>query len=122
MTYLMRIIYRLTLPDVVSDNPGVRYIVWDRGVGASVAPPYSAVIVSHRIEILRLLLVFLSGVIYVPTAEALRRVNKWAVVVVSGLERKAVVTLLCSLLNVSLNYDPVGWGLIPYNHVSRHVN
>ncbi|KAI9325311.1 high-temperature-induced dauer-formation protein-domain-containing protein [Zopfochytrium polystomum] len=107
----------LTLPDSVSKDPGVRYVIWDKGVGASAAPSAPAAIIANRIEVLRLFLALLSSGMYHPAATSMKVVNKWAVTVGTGLEKKAVLTLLCSLLNVPCNYDPVGWGLIPYNHV-----
>ncbi|KAJ3321581.1 hypothetical protein HDU76_014068, partial [Blyttiomyces sp. JEL0837] len=106
-----------TLPDMVSEYPGVLYIILEKGIGASAAPTTSSVITSSRIEVLRLLLTVISGTMYKPGSEVLRWVNRWTVVMATGLEKKAVLTLLCSLLNSALNYDPVGWGLIPYNHV-----
>ncbi|KAJ3189593.1 hypothetical protein HK101_008859 [Irineochytrium annulatum] len=114
---LTAIFCRLTLPDVVSDTYGTRYVIWEKGVGSSNAPPSSGVLNANRIELLRLLLVILSPTMYAPTSEVLQRENKWAVVIATGLEKKATLTLLCSLLNTGLSYDPVGWGLIPYNHV-----
>jgi hypothetical protein len=102
---------------MVSDTSGVRYIIWEKGIGASGAPTSTAAISANRIEILRLLLTLLSSTIYHPAGESLKRVNKWATAVSTGLEKKAVLTLMCSLLNKSMNYDPIGWGLIPYNHV-----
>ncbi|KAJ1548807.1 hypothetical protein HK405_014744, partial [Cladochytrium tenue] len=107
----------LTLSDSAAEQPGVRYVIWEKGVGAANAPPAGAAVVANRIEILRLFLVLLSSVVYVPTGEVLKRVDKWAALATKGLEKKAVLAVLCSLMNVSLNYDPVGWGLIPYNHM-----
>ncbi|KAJ3216571.1 hypothetical protein HDU67_009265 [Dinochytrium kinnereticum] len=110
--------FRLTLADVVSENPGIRFVIWEKGVGTSNAPPTSAALASNRIEILRFLLTMLSSTMYSTTAEVLKKTNKWAIVIATGLDKKTVLTLLCSLLNTSLSYDPIGWGLIPYNHVS----
>ncbi|KAJ3109621.1 hypothetical protein HDU97_003095 [Phlyctochytrium planicorne] len=107
----------LTLPDVVSENHGTRFVIWEKGVGTSNAPPNSAILTSNRVELLRLLMTMLSGTMYMGTSEILKKPNKWAIVLATGLDKKSVLTLLCSLINTSLSYDPIGWGLIPYNHV-----
>ncbi|KAJ3063831.1 hypothetical protein HK102_008374, partial [Quaeritorhiza haematococci] len=106
-----------TLPDVVSETPGIHYVIWYQGIGASVAPPSSKELAQARTETLRLLLTLLSRTMYCPPASVLRSQNKYAHVIATGLEKKAVLSLLCSLLNTVVNYDPVGWALIPYNHV-----
>jgi hypothetical protein len=102
---------------MVSDSESIKYVIWEKGVGASAAPPQSGPLITNRIEILRLLLTLISSTMYTPSNEVLKKTNKWAVVLASELEKKAVLTLLCSLMNTAMNYDPVGWGLIPYNHV-----
>ncbi|KAJ3412358.1 hypothetical protein HDV05_000832 [Chytridiales sp. JEL 0842] len=110
-------ILSLTLPDMVSETESVKYIIWEKGVGASAAPPQVGALIQNRVEILRLLVTLISRTMYTPSSDVLKTVNKWGVVLASALEKKAVLTLLCSMLNTTMNYDPVGWGLIPYNHV-----
>ncbi|KAJ3119325.1 hypothetical protein HK098_005592 [Nowakowskiella sp. JEL0407] len=106
-----------SLPVISSDTEGVHYIIWYKGVGASNAPSSSKDIDAIRSEVLRLLLTMMSRCIYVPPPSVLRYNNKWMNVLTTSLEKKAVLTLLCSLMNLTLSYDPVGWGLLPYNHV-----
>ena len=60
-----------TLPDYVSDNHGVQYVIWAPGLGVSVAPNSSKEIDTARIETLRLLLVLLSHGMYISPTELL---------------------------------------------------
>ncbi|TPX43247.1 hypothetical protein SeMB42_g04800 [Synchytrium endobioticum] len=106
-----------TLPDYVSDLHGVQYVIWAHGLGVSVAPNSSKEIDTARIETLRLLLVLLSHGMYIAPTELLSFDNRWCNVFVTGLERRAVLALLCSLLNTAMNYDPNSWSMIPYNHI-----
>ncbi|KAI8833717.1 high-temperature-induced dauer-formation protein-domain-containing protein [Chytridium lagenaria] len=95
---------------------GVMQLLFFRG-GNFKCTPTSATLVNNRIEVLRLLLTILSYTMYISTGEVLKKTNKWAIVVATGLDKKTILTLLCSLLNTAMSYDPVGWGLIPYNHM-----
>ncbi|KAJ3042122.1 cell wall biogenesis protein [Rhizophlyctis rosea] len=107
-----------TLPD--STDPatvGPQYVIWQQGVGASSNPPATAQHINNRTEILRLLLTLLSRTIYYSPAEILKADNRWGVELVTQLDKKPMLSLLCSLLNTAMHYDPVGWRLLPYNHL-----
>ncbi|KAI8817091.1 high-temperature-induced dauer-formation protein-domain-containing protein [Fimicolochytrium jonesii] len=108
-----------TLPEGTDPQTGhgVQYIIWEQGVGASVSPATTRTEITHRTETLRLLLTLLSRTIYIPTAKLTTTQSRWSNAIVTGLEKKATLSLLCSLLNTSVNYDPVGWGMLPYNHL-----
>ncbi|KAJ3039459.1 hypothetical protein HK097_002827, partial [Rhizophlyctis rosea] len=107
-----------TLPDSTDPaNAGPQYAIWQQGVGASTNPPSTAQHISNRTEILRLLLTLLSRTIYYPPAELLKSENKWGLEIVTKLDKKPLLSLLCSLLNTAMHYDPVGWKLLPYNHL-----
>jgi hypothetical protein len=43
--------------------------------------------------------------------------NVWATELTARLEKKAFLGILCSLLNVISEYDPIGWASLPYNHL-----
>ncbi|KAJ3161170.1 cell wall biogenesis protein [Geranomyces michiganensis] len=96
---------------------GVQYIIWQQGVGASASPPTTRSEIVHRTEVLRLLLTLLSRTVYIPTAKVLRASNKWGDAIACSLDKKATLSVLCSTLNTVCNYDPVGWALLPYNHL-----
>ncbi|KAI8586060.1 high-temperature-induced dauer-formation protein-domain-containing protein [Geranomyces variabilis] len=96
---------------------GVQYIIWQQGVGASASPPTTRSETIHRTEVLRLLLTLLSRTVYIPTAKVIRAQNKWGDAMACGLDKKATLSVLCSTLNTVCNYDPVGWALLPYNHL-----
>lgn len=54
---------------------------------------------------------------YTRPNEVLNHENMWFDLIVGdGLEKKAALALLCSLMNCALSqYDPTGW--VPYNHL-----
>ncbi|CAJ0955279.1 unnamed protein product, partial [Mesorhabditis belari] len=87
--------------------------IWEAGVGFGTKPPTNAVQDQHRGELLKLLLVCFSEVIYTPTTEEDRM--RWISRFTSG-ENRHVLPLFTSLLNVVCAYDPVGMGL-PYNYL-----
>ncbi|KAI8810496.1 high-temperature-induced dauer-formation protein-domain-containing protein [Cladochytrium replicatum] len=105
------------------ETVGVHYTIWSPGVGASSAPTATREHHTNRTETLRLLLTLLSRSIYVkPAAIVSKFQHRWASAVIhggstTGIEKRGVLTLLCSLLNTVCAYDPVGWGIVPYNHM-----
>ncbi|KAI9199583.1 high-temperature-induced dauer-formation protein-domain-containing protein [Polychytrium aggregatum] len=106
-----------TLPDSVAVEEGVVLQIWNQGIGTSTNIGSTHEINNNRTETLRLLLAFFSRVVYVAPSDIINYRNNWTLVVIAGLEKKQTLTLMCSLINTAINYDPVGWGLIPYNHV-----
>ncbi|KAI9004645.1 high-temperature-induced dauer-formation protein-domain-containing protein [Gaertneriomyces semiglobifer] len=105
-----------TLP-VGTESVGVQYLIWEQGVGSSITPPVGRDETNNRIETMRLLMTLLSRSMYCPPPEVLNFENRWAKAILTGLEKKAALALLCSLLNTVVNYDPVGWAVLPYNHL-----
>ncbi|TPX68378.1 hypothetical protein SpCBS45565_g03187 [Spizellomyces sp. 'palustris'] len=88
------------------------------GIAVAVKPPAaSRDNINNRTETMRLLLTLISRTIYCPPAKVLKFENRWGNAIVCGLEKKAVVSLLCSMLNTIINYQPVGWVSLPYNHL-----
>ncbi|KAJ1550708.1 hypothetical protein HK096_005475, partial [Nowakowskiella sp. JEL0078] len=106
-----------SLPIIATESEGVHYVIWHKGVGATNAPAATREVDAVRTETLRLLLTLMSRTIYVAPTAVVRYSNRWIEVLATSLEKKAVLSLLCSLMNTALHYDPVGWGLVPYNHV-----
>ncbi|KAL1922360.1 uncharacterized protein VTP21DRAFT_9899 [Calcarisporiella thermophila] len=106
-----------TIPsNFATENSRVNYVIWESGVGASTPIGSSKVLDSNKAEILQLFLVLMSKSIYMSPSEILSGENKWIHYAVAKTERKIVLSLLCSLLNTAVKYNPLGWG-IPYNHV-----
>eukprot|EP00049_Salpingoeca_infusionum_P023271 m.11221 g.11221 ORF g.11221 m.11221 type:complete len:829 (-) comp5685_c0_seq2:2831-5317(-) len=97
---------------------GAEYI-WYKGVMGSADRMDSVVYQQARCELLRLLLVCLSGPLYIdpssPTASHDLAANQWLTYFVGGYHRNTL-PLTHSLLNAFLSYDAIGTGM-PYNHV-----
>ncbi|RKP00978.1 hypothetical protein CXG81DRAFT_19168 [Caulochytrium protostelioides] len=107
-----------TLPLAKGGLHGIHFVIWYQGVGSSSQPGSSAEYDSNRLELLRLLLTILSVSIYTPPQLINTMRTPWfELITAHSLEKKQVLSILCSLLNGAINYDPVGWNLIPYNHV-----
>lgn len=99
-----------------ADKPKVSYSIWQSGVGCNTAVGSSQDIESRRMEILRLLLTLSSKSMYTP-ANILPVQGIKAITYLTTLEEKQIVlTLLCSLLNTALKYNPATWR-VPYDHM-----
>ncbi|QRW05595.1 hypothetical protein RhiLY_04594 [Ceratobasidium sp. AG-Ba] len=75
---------------------------------------------SNKTEALRLLLVLLSKQIFIPPSVALTMNTPALSVLTQRTPRRRVLTLLCSLLNISLhppNLSPLPLASMPYNHL-----
>lgn len=107
-----------TLPEINGERTNFTLAIWRVGLGASSSPSSTAAFDQNRTEVLRLLLVILSKWMYFPPQQILYASTHWTAVLETPgiISQKHVLTLLCSLINTVLSYDPVGWGL-PYNHV-----
>lgn len=99
-----------------ADKPKVVYSIWQSGVGCNTAVGSSQDIESRRMETLRLLLTLSSKSMYTP-ANILPVQGVRAITYLTTLEEKQIVlTLLCSLLNTALKYNPATWR-VPYDHM-----
>ncbi|KAJ3268938.1 hypothetical protein HDV01_002077 [Terramyces sp. JEL0728] len=108
-----------TIPSSKQNTPHVQYIIWQKGIGASTAPPAIKEEIVNRIEVMRLLLTLLSRTMYSTAGELANIENLWAREFCIRLERKAALAMLCSFTNTITNYDPIGWATLPYNHASK---
>ncbi|ORZ11143.1 high-temperature-induced dauer-formation protein-domain-containing protein [Absidia repens] len=92
----------------------VNYVIWETGIGCSTPIGSLRDNESHRVEVLRLLLVLLSQSMYVPATQYLRKGGlggRWLHSLVSGTrEKRIILALLCSLINTASNYNPSAWG------------
>ncbi|KXN82544.1 Protein HID1 [Leucoagaricus sp. SymC.cos] len=114
-----------TLPvNLQVDHHKINYVIWEKGVGSTSDPGPSHAYDSNRIEVLRLLLVLLSRQIYVSPGSLFTKPSPHSLHLVQKTTRRDVLTLLCSLLNVSMNSTKGGEtsigsmaGKFPYNHL-----
>ncbi|CAK5083118.1 unnamed protein product [Meloidogyne enterolobii] len=87
--------------------------IWQSGVGFAGKPPSSAVYDANRTEILKLLLVCFSEIIYNRETEISK--IRWITCFTSA-ENRNVLPIFTSLLNIICSYDPVGLG-VPFNYL-----
>ncbi|RKF75558.1 Ubp5-interacting protein ftp105 [Golovinomyces cichoracearum] len=103
-----------TLPRPLDSKNKVTYAIWKSGVGCNTSIGTSKEFESNRTEILRLLLTLTSQSMYL-TANLLPVKGVKAIsYIVTCPEKQVVLSLLCSLLNTTLKYNPVSWR-VPYN-------
>ena len=96
-------------------SPGGKVDFRETGVGCNTPVGTTKPLESNKIETLRLLLSMISSPIYSPGDQLLRRTSPFTSYLVSSADKKLVLSLLCSLLNTAMKYNPAGWHL-PYEH------
>ncbi|MCJ1365914.1 hypothetical protein MMC16_005039 [Acarospora aff. strigata] len=105
-----------TLPMPQNEKGKVRYSIWSSGVGCNTSIGTSKEFESNRTEILRLLLTLTSKSMYMP-ANILPTQGVRAITYIATCpDKQVVLSVLCSLLNTTLKYNPASWRL-PYDHV-----
>ena len=133
-----------TLPTKIQvDHYKINYVIWcvscflrvfpehldgtarEKGVGSTVDPGPSQQYESNKTEVLRLLLVLLSRQIYAPPSALFTSPSSYTLHFVQKLQRRDVLTVLCSLMNTAMNATHPGSanvmgtvaGRLPYNHL-----
>ncbi|KAF8328817.1 high-temperature-induced dauer-formation protein-domain-containing protein [Cantharellus anzutake] len=112
-----------TLPTSIQvDHHKINYVIWDKGIGSTTAVGSSGQLESNKSEVLRFLLILLSKTMYHAPATVLTLPNRYASHFVHKTPRRLVLSILCSLLNTSMNGEAsAGWtGMVdkmPYNHL-----
>ncbi|KAI6038982.1 high-temperature-induced dauer-formation protein-domain-containing protein [Pisolithus marmoratus] len=114
-----------TLPTKIQvDHHKINYIIWEKGVGSTADSGPNVQYDSNKIEVLRLLLVLFSRQIYVSPASLFSKPSFYTLHMVRKTPRRDVLTLLCSLLNTTLNSSTSNnltiasvAGKVPYNHL-----
>ncbi|KAF3038577.1 hypothetical protein E8E11_000094, partial [Didymella keratinophila] len=105
-----------TLPKVPAGKNKVSYAIWQSGVGCNTPVASTKEFESNRTEILRLLLAFASKSMYMSAAilpvKGVRAITYMA----TCPEKQVVLSVLCSMLNTTLKYNPATWR-VPYDHV-----
>ncbi|KAJ1920070.1 hypothetical protein H4219_001599 [Mycoemilia scoparia] len=111
-----------TVPQsTVGESPYVRYTIWENGIGQSLSTGSSAEHISRRLEVMRLLLVFLSKAMYIPPAKLMSARNPALAHVGYNSNQRLVLTILCSFINMGLKEIPQGWGVNYRNSPAANV-
>ncbi|PGH07333.1 hypothetical protein GX51_01877 [Blastomyces parvus] len=105
-----------TIPKVPNVKGKVSYSIWQSGVGCTTAMGSNKELESNRCEILRLLLTLTSQSMYMPSSLLPVKGVKAITYLVTCPDKQVVLSLLCSLLNTTIKYNPTPWRL-PYDHV-----
>ena len=108
-----------TLPqlEAAPNSKSPQYVIWISGICSTQDIVSTNDQLLNRLESLRLLLTILSKSMYISAKNVISFENKW-VSALEKLDRRAVLSVLCSLLNTFLRYDPVGYtGILPYNYM-----
>ncbi|PBP27539.1 hypothetical protein BUE80_DR001399 [Diplocarpon rosae] len=103
-----------TLPRPQNTKNKVTYAIWQSGVGCNTSIGTSKEFESNRTEILRLLLTLTSQSMYMSANLLPVQGVKAISYIVTCPDKQVVLSVLCSLLNTTLKYNPAAWK-IPYN-------
>lgn len=104
----------LTLPRQPSGKSKVSYAIWQSGVGCNTAVATTKEYESNRSEILRLLLTLTGQSMYMTAGVLPQRGVRALTHLCTCAEKQVVLSVLCSLLNTTLKYNPASWR-VPYN-------
>ncbi|KAI0998293.1 hypothetical protein K3495_g9901 [Podosphaera aphanis] len=103
-----------TIPRPINNKDKVTYAIWQSGVGCNTSIGTSKEFESNRTEILRLLLTLASQSMYLyPNLLPVKGVKAISYIVTCP-DKQVVLSMLCSLLNTALKYNPISWR-VPYN-------
>ncbi|KAL1836647.1 hypothetical protein VTJ49DRAFT_4822 [Mycothermus thermophilus] len=104
----------LTVPKAPHGKPKVTYAIWQSGVGCNTSIPTTREHESNRCEILRLLLTLASQSMYLSPSVLPQQGTKALTYLCTNPDKQVVLSVLCSLLNTTLKYNPTNWR-VPYN-------
>ncbi|KAI9850953.1 MAG: hypothetical protein M1838_004738 [Thelocarpon superellum] len=105
-----------TLPPSPISKSKVTYTIWQSGVGCNTAVATSKELESNRCEVLRLLLTIASKSLYMTANILPVKGTKALTYMTTCPDKQVVLSVLCSLLNTTLKYNPASWR-VPYDHV-----
>ncbi|KAF3002815.1 hypothetical protein G7054_g10552 [Neopestalotiopsis clavispora] len=103
-----------TVPRQPHGKPKVTYAIWQSGVGCNTAVPTTKEHESNRCEILRLLLTLTSQSMYMSPSILPTKGTRSLTYICTCPDKQVVLSVLCSLLNTTLKYNPATWK-VPYN-------
>jgi hypothetical protein len=104
----------LTVTKQAQGRSKVSYAIWQSGVGCNAALPTTREFESNRIEILRLLLTMAGQSMYMSGNVLPGTGVKALTHLCSCSEKQIVLSVLCSLLNTTMKFNPATWR-VPYN-------
>ncbi|KAM3068943.1 hypothetical protein ACMFMG_004119 [Clarireedia jacksonii] len=103
-----------TLPKPQNSKNKVSYAIWQSGVGCNTPVGTSKEFENNRCEILRLLLTLTSQSMYMSASLLPVQGVKAITYIATCPDKQVVLSVLCSLLNTTLKYNPASWR-VPYN-------
>ncbi|KAI0303392.1 high-temperature-induced dauer-formation protein-domain-containing protein [Multifurca ochricompacta] len=112
-------------PKLQVDHYKINYIIWEKGVGSTAGLGPAQAYDANKTEVLRLLLVLLSRQVYSPPSSLFTTPSLYTLHFVQHTQRRDVLTILCSLLNTTMNSSQPSnatvisgvAGRLPYNHL-----
>ncbi|KAK4156450.1 high-temperature-induced dauer-formation protein-domain-containing protein [Chaetomidium leptoderma] len=104
----------LTVPKTLQGKPKVTHAIWQSGVGCNTSIPTTREHESNRCEILRLLLTLAGHSLYLSPSALPQQGTKALTYLCTNSDKQVVLSVLCSLLNTTLKYNPASWR-VPYN-------
>jgi hypothetical protein len=105
-----------TRPKSPPGKSKVSYAIWQTGVGCHTPITSTKEYESNRQEILRLILVLCGKGMYMPATLLPVKGVRATTYLTTCSDKQIVLSLLCSLLNTTLKYNPAAWR-VPYDHV-----
>ncbi|KAJ5134904.1 hypothetical protein N7526_006269 [Penicillium atrosanguineum] len=105
-----------TIPILPTAKSKISYSIWQSGVGCNTAMGSNKTLESNRCEIVRLLLTMTGKAMYMPSNTLPVQGVRAITYITTCQDKQAVLTLLCSLLNTAMKYNPATWR-VPYDHV-----
>ncbi|KAK1835781.1 high-temperature-induced dauer-formation protein-domain-containing protein [Podospora conica] len=106
----------LTVPRQPHGKPKVSYAIWQSGVGCNASIPTTKEHESNRCDILRLLLTLASRSMYMSASVLPQKGTRALTYICTCPDKQVVLSVLCSLLNTTLKYNPASWR-VPYNNL-----
>lgn len=103
-----------TLPRQPNGQSKVTYAIWQSGVGCNTAVATTKEFESNRCEILRLLMTLAGQSMYTTPGVLPQRGVRTLTYLCTSPDKQVVLSVLCSLLNTTLKYNPASWR-VPYN-------
>ncbi|KAK4467042.1 high-temperature-induced dauer-formation protein-domain-containing protein [Cladorrhinum samala] len=104
----------LTVPTVPHGKAKITYAIWQSGVGCNTTIPTTKEHEANRCEILRLLLTLASKSMYMSSTVLPQTGTKALTYICTCPDKQVVLSVLCSLLNTTLKFNPASWR-VPYN-------
>jgi hypothetical protein len=104
----------LTVPKQPHGRPKVSYAIWQSGVGCNASIPTTKEHEGNRCEILRLLLTLAGQSMYMTPSVLPQKGTRALTHICTCSDKQVVLSVLCSLLNTTLKYNPASWR-VPYN-------